>query len=419
MKTRLIILLLGLSGVFGFFNTQAAVNVSVGLQINAAADFYEPLTPYGSWVEVGSYGRCWHPARVEADWQPYTVGHWEWTDVGWYWVSDEQWAWATYHYGYWVNDSQYGWCWIPGTEWAPSWVTWRESDDYIGWAPYAPAGVVIAPTLFVFIDVHHFHDHFRPNVFIRNDTRIIQKTKIVNNFRHENRDFGGRTQRIAVNEGPSVQKIQSATGTTFKPQPVQNLIQQTPVPETLRQRQSDSTRSGSTSGATQSGKTQPGAVQSETRTTQPGSVEQSRERTGREQQQMYQQSPVAKPEPKQTERREPAVQSPVTQPERRSEEITPREPASRPEIREPQRAPREVPSPNAERREVPAPAAPERITPQIPAERPLPPTGREKEVTVPSPRPEVIPPRQAPAPVPARPQAVPPGQDKERDKEHP
>src|ERR1041384_4931191 len=37
---------------------------AVGVSIRAESDFYEPLTPHGEWVVVGSYGRCWRPARV-------------------------------------------------------------------------------------------------------------------------------------------------------------------------------------------------------------------------------------------------------------------------------------------------------------------------------------------------------------------
>src|SRR4051794_32307045 len=44
---------------------------SAGIVIHADADFYEPLTPHGEWVTVGSYGRCWRPARVEVGWRPY------------------------------------------------------------------------------------------------------------------------------------------------------------------------------------------------------------------------------------------------------------------------------------------------------------------------------------------------------------
>src|SRR6185436_11642385 len=106
--------------------------------IQTEADFYTPLSPYGEWVVVGGYGRCWRPARVEVGWRPYTSGHWELTDAGWYWASDEPWGWATYHYGRWEMSAGYGWIWVPQTEWAPAWVSWRSGGGYVGWAPLPP-----------------------------------------------------------------------------------------------------------------------------------------------------------------------------------------------------------------------------------------------------------------------------------------
>src|ERR1051325_948383 len=79
-------------------------------------DFYQPLSPYGEWIVVGGYGRCWRPARVEVGWRPYSNGHWELTDAGWYWVSDEPWGWATYHYGRWEMAANFGWIWVPQTQ---------------------------------------------------------------------------------------------------------------------------------------------------------------------------------------------------------------------------------------------------------------------------------------------------------------
>jgi hypothetical protein len=93
------------------------------VEIRAESDFYEPLAPQGDWVVVGSYGRCWRPAHVARDWRPYCNGNWERTDAGWYWVSDEPWAWATYHYGRWDYTEQFGWYWVPQVQWAPAWVS--------------------------------------------------------------------------------------------------------------------------------------------------------------------------------------------------------------------------------------------------------------------------------------------------------
>src|SRR5215471_4511009 len=70
----------------------AEVAFSAGLEIQSVSDFYTPLTSCGTWYSMPAYGRCWHPAAVAAVWRPYSVGHWEWTDCGWYWMSDEPWA---------------------------------------------------------------------------------------------------------------------------------------------------------------------------------------------------------------------------------------------------------------------------------------------------------------------------------------
>ena len=72
------------------------------------------------------------------DWRPYRDGHWVWTDRGWYWDSNEPFGWATYHYGRWTRLRGTGWCWVPGRQWAPAWVSWRESSDHVGWAPLPP-----------------------------------------------------------------------------------------------------------------------------------------------------------------------------------------------------------------------------------------------------------------------------------------
>ena len=103
--------------------------------------FYEDLAPYGDWVDHPDNGYVFIPTGVSPDWRPYTVGQWIWTeDYGWYWESEEPFGWATFHYGRWGYDDDYGWYWVPGDEWAPAWVNWRDSEDdsVTGWAPIAP-----------------------------------------------------------------------------------------------------------------------------------------------------------------------------------------------------------------------------------------------------------------------------------------
>ncbi|HTR01734.1 MAG TPA: DUF6600 domain-containing protein [Thermoanaerobaculia bacterium] len=137
----------------------AAVAVSIGV-------FHDQLSPYGSWVVAGSYGNVWVP-RVAAGWSPYVDGQWIYTDYGWTWESTDPWGGVPCHYGSWAWEAPYGWVWVPGTVWAPAWVTWAYGDDYVGWAPlppsfafsasgYAGAPVVVATTRYVFVPTRQF-----------------------------------------------------------------------------------------------------------------------------------------------------------------------------------------------------------------------------------------------------------------------
>ncbi|MBW8864888.1 MAG: hypothetical protein JF609_08195 [Verrucomicrobia bacterium] len=217
------------------------MEVSVGVSINARADFYEPLAASGTWVEVGSYGRCWHPAGVAVEWRPYCSGYWEWTDCGWYWVSDEPWAWACYHYGTWVYDSAYGWIWVPDIEWAPAWVYWRYGGGYVGWAPCAPHRTFFAarvqPSAFVFVEAGHVSDPVRPGAVIINNQTIINKTVEVTKVRRESRTFeGSGSHQVVINEGPGVAVFEKASGKKFTPVSVRVADQRTVLPEKFRQK---------------------------------------------------------------------------------------------------------------------------------------------------------------------------------------
>ena len=101
--------------------------------------FYHRLARYGNWLWLqGQY--VWVPSNVGPYWRPYTVGRWVFTDrYGWMWVSNEPFGWATYHYGRWGFSNRVGWFWVPGNRWAPAWVSWRSSNDYLAWAPLPPA----------------------------------------------------------------------------------------------------------------------------------------------------------------------------------------------------------------------------------------------------------------------------------------
>lgn len=184
--------------------------------IQTEADFYQPLTPYGRWVDTPDYGRVWVPAGVAAEWRPYSNGHWEHTEAGWFWVSDEPWAWAAYHYGRWDRSPDLGWYWVPQTQWAPAWVAWRRGGGYTGWAPLPPPrrnarGVrlevdvnAIAPRSFVFVEERRFSEPHRPATVIVNNTEIVNKTVIINNTTIVN--------KTVVNAGPPVAEIEKSTG---------------------------------------------------------------------------------------------------------------------------------------------------------------------------------------------------------------
>jgi hypothetical protein len=127
----------------------------------AEGGFYDTLAPYGNWVDVGGYGWCWQPTVVNVNryWQPYfDCGHWVYTDCGWYWYSDYSWGWAPFHYGRWFRHHQLGWCWMPDNMWGPSWVSWRYTDAYCGWAPLPP-GASLAFGVGLTFHGHHVGDH--------------------------------------------------------------------------------------------------------------------------------------------------------------------------------------------------------------------------------------------------------------------
>ena len=198
--------------------------------------FYDSLAPYGIWVDVEGYGRCWQPTAVVAEpgWQPYCDrGHWVFTDCGWYWMSDYSWGWATFHYGRWFYHARFGWCWMPDTVWGPSWVTWRYSTDYCGWAPLPPftsfvsgigftyrgAAVSVGfdfglgASTFVFVPTRNFCDP-RPRLYRaepREATLIYSHTTVINNFNVDSRS------RTVVNGGIGPERITAVTRTEIHP----------------------------------------------------------------------------------------------------------------------------------------------------------------------------------------------------------
>ncbi len=227
------IVAIGAVGLFIYDEARSETEVSATVQISTPADFYQPLGTCGTWSDVDGYGHCFQPAGVGPGWQPYCEGSWVSTDCGWYWQSDEPWAWACYHYGTWVDAPAAGWIWVPGIEWAPAWVTWRTGGSFVGWAPCAPRGVDVAPALFVFVDVNHFQDPIRRTSVTVNNATAISQTRELAAPGRERRTIDGRTQEVVINRGPDVETVQRASGRKVNPVPIGEAMQKTPIPKNV------------------------------------------------------------------------------------------------------------------------------------------------------------------------------------------
>lgn len=189
-----------------------ALLVPVGPQAEARTDisidfFYDNLNDGGSWVDVADYGYCWQPTVAVSNrtWRPYSDGYWAYTDVGWTWVSYEDFGWATYHYGRWIRLRGRGWVWVPGRDWGPAWVSWRTGGDFVGWAPLPPKrpgeywdespitarvdiDFDIGPAYYNFIDVRYIGEPvLRERIFAaEQNVTYIAKTVNVTNITYTN-----------------------------------------------------------------------------------------------------------------------------------------------------------------------------------------------------------------------------------------
>jgi hypothetical protein len=196
--------------------------------------FYDNLGDDGNWVEVGDYGYCWQPsvAVSNTSWRPYSDGYWAYTDVGWTWVSYEDFGWATYHYGRWMRLRGRGWVWLPDREWGPAWVSWRTGGDYVGWAPLPPrrAGDYydnspitarvdidfdIGPAYYNFIDVRYIGEPvLRERIFAADqNVTYVSRTVNVTNITYNN--------STVYNHGPDYN-----TMSRYSTRPIQKLTLQ-------------------------------------------------------------------------------------------------------------------------------------------------------------------------------------------------
>jgi len=116
--------------------------------------------------------------------------------------------------------------WIPDTEWSPGWVTWRDSDDYYGWAPMGP-GVTISITLssgyyvpdnyWRFVRRRNFGRNDRHHMFVRTERNrdLIRSSRIMNNARFDER------RHVNYYPGPNRQDVEKNIGRRIAPLSVQ------------------------------------------------------------------------------------------------------------------------------------------------------------------------------------------------------
>ncbi len=198
--------------------------------------FYDGLAPYGRWFDVNGYGYCWRPTITVAGWRPYVDGSWVWSSLGWAWQSNEAFGWATYHYGRWVNLASYGWVWVPGSEWAPAWVAWRQSRECVGWAPLPPepglcTGVYrdcdsrygLGPTSYIFINTNQFVSSSYISVYapVTQQTTIFQHS--VNVTQIVPRSGHGRGHGFVNQGGPPRGQMEQACGRPVPQRQVQTM----------------------------------------------------------------------------------------------------------------------------------------------------------------------------------------------------
>jgi hypothetical protein len=190
--------------------------------------FYDRLQSDGRWFNDETYGYVWQPNTASADqnWRPYTDGRWVYTDRGWTWVANENFGWTTYHYGRWARLSDTGWVWLPGSKWAPAWVSWRESDDYIGWAPLPPEAESdqdvkiegwadnyynIGPTSYVFLKTTDLGNRSYRGFIAspRDDVDLISRTQNVTNIHYGNSgviDNGPNYERLVQRSNVKIER---------------------------------------------------------------------------------------------------------------------------------------------------------------------------------------------------------------------
>ncbi|MDP3539464.1 MAG: hypothetical protein Q8S26_12265 [Azonexus sp.] len=166
---------------------------------------YQDLDANGTWRVDASYGNVWVPNRVEANWAPYSDGHWSWVDPwGWTWIDAAPWGYAVSHYGRWAN-MRGTWGWVPGpvrsrAYYAPALVAFVGGNNFqlsissgnvggVAWFPLAPREVY-RPAYQV--SRRYFENVNHSNTVINNAVIINQyNTTNITNVVYANRQVSG------------------------------------------------------------------------------------------------------------------------------------------------------------------------------------------------------------------------------------
>jgi hypothetical protein len=403
-------------------------------------NFYDDLSPYGTWIYTQEYGYVWMP-DVDESFMPYnTNGYWMYTNAGWTWVSNYAWGWAPFHYGRWYYDEEYGNMWIPGNEWGPGWVSWRQSDDYYGWAPLGP-GISIELAF-----GNSYNIPFNRWTFVRNsgfgrtninryymnrsnNNNIYNNTTVINNMQI-NRD-----NNVRYNGGPDRTQVQERTGRTvreirvsdnnkpgqqvsnseykvYRPRVEQNNdAAQKPAPQKVRDIKEMRTMNNKKDGIPAQQNNAPKSVQQarDQQQEQADRKKQEQQQTERKQQQ---QQPKQQPAPQQKNQ-------PVW-PQQRQQPIPQRQPEKQPQQKQPER---QQPQPQQKQQ----PQQPQQRQPNKQPERQQPQQQRQPEKQQPQPSQQKQPERQQPQqqrqpnkqPERQAPQQKQPEQNKQPSKEKP
>lgn len=197
------------------------VSSSIGIDL-----FYSELEPQGAWVRSPQYNYIWVPTQVSEDWSPYTNGRWIYLeDYGWYFESNEPFAWIVYHYGRWDRNDQFGWYWVPGTQWAPAWVSWRRDNNTVGWAPLSPQGNGLQIRFVIGREAPR--DRW---TFVSSNQFLAPQLSLVVRFGDQSPDLWRNTRpvgaviqqnNIVVNNAIQINYIQQSTGQQIQPRKVQ------------------------------------------------------------------------------------------------------------------------------------------------------------------------------------------------------